>query len=1489
MATIQEIESKPEFAAYTYDQQIKIRTAYAKKYLPANPEFAKYNPAEKQAIVDALIFRPPVFEDKNLQSQVDGLWQRAKQGDKKAKDKMMNMVVFSAFEDQSLIVSLFDHALVAPIAEAVQGNSSLTPDLEYRQLTISPEGRKAIQFFDTAISQDTQMAKKLGVYKTIASVGGFLADFAGLYVGLAGTAVKSARGVGKLALYANAKNAIEASATTPARMMLASLAGEAAHAGVTASIGVAREWGLELMKENLGENHGFQEIASKSARWFGEYFLGDLVVNWATGVVWPMAKVFGTKGIKGYGDVATVYKNLNAEEWKKLSHYVFSGEDIPKDLLVRLPEHVQKEAISSMTAFKLMKNVGKLSDMEASVIIANKNGFNMIPIGEGKFEISPKIGKSPAKKVSSAKEINDYMMENMKKAAVNPIFKKKDVKEFAKKAAGADKVHIKTVIQGYLPEKYNKNADVLTRLIAPQGGEFKKSQVDGFVKAYAKGSGVSDDVVKQLRVVAEKDSLKVLKSNEEIFKLPKKVLDAEEEKSLVKNLLETLETHLPGEGLPKELRMDFLKNYSERLVKQSLFTPEYAAHVADISLGSRLLKDENGWKLVNKLSGKEIQRFADFKSAADFIIRKNISVETLKLAAERQGMTLTLGKGDVYKLKKGPRVIAQGATLEGILQQTPDLVPKFDSALGPEITLVSPTGALGVRFTKDSIAVSSHENLMKFLGNFQRKSYGGNTVSIIGGNKGRIEFYKKRKQFEVLIDDIGERRTFSQVRKAKEYLDGAWKQVDELKFSAAKKGYRLDYKAGHWFLYSSEGDKLTFKSFEEANKALKDVPIPEWAPELSGIPEELLDGFQRPPQDFFRVPEEALQEGPLDYSVRAMAGQLWTPTKSTLEKFVAEGADPEVIKTFNNIESTRLFVAGREHEFRKVVLSIFEDKGKVVSKKKRYWIGRYAEAADDTARAKVLEDARKTGVKFGTKETEMAEKLREFYGKTPEEGAFAYFGVAPEKFIDNYLPRVKEYYYQNPKKAWTDGNVHGFLAEVFDNKVPKEMTAFFKHARVSDVLDVALEKDPLAQLFRYVNAGLKEKYIGPLIDEATKLTALKGDKVLRKRFYTYLSQIGGLPQGDAQQIIRQITPKILQAFKLPPTLTNDITTWFMSLGYSASMGFRPWLPIRNMNQIWTTLAMRMHGNRWVKDALQKVASKDGGVIYDTLRKKGLIMSSLPLYGSEVIDQASMLGKITHSSLKMYKNSDDFTRAVAYTAASLKFDDAWGRLKKGILNQDKFLHMSGVSQMDPTTRGKILGLINEGKVTSARDMFATEIVTETMFPYRAGMSPLAFRTTIGKVFGMMGHYSVYYVDNIRRSLKYMTAGEKMLAGSIFVGNSMALYGAFSTLGVKADNFKPWEPAIFTGGPSWEIMQDALDMAGSGGEGKAARMRLFGVYNDGERVRFDPLKSTLFKWTIPGAYELKKMSDAVELTNRGDSWGAFLTSMGAPYSDSWLFGD
>lgn len=1515
MKTVAQMEASPEFKALSYDQQLEARAQYAREFFPKNREFVQLPDDQKAMALEQFIFRPPSLEDSELQKEVNNVWARAKAGDKQILENMKKEVIFNAFEKQSTVAAIFDHFLVTPITNAVQGRGTDTEAfIEHRQIInanegTSVDGHKIVDFYNTILDRDEQESKHLKAYQTIAGIAGFATDI-GLLWGLgAGASASKARGLGKLATFA--QNSMKASATTPGAEFLAHLVGETVHAGVTATIGVAREFALGALNDELPNNPDFQTIAKKAGKWFGEYFVGDLVVNYATGIVFPMSKMFLKHGYKGYGDVDKMYKALNVPEYKKMQEYIFSGKSIPGDLLARAPKEIQKELISTGAAFKLLKNVEALDDMGAAIVIANKSGFNMVPAAEGFFEISPKVPTKTLKPalVSTPKEVNEYIMQGMTKNGIPKKFAKEVVEispeESVKRVIGAvqaQEVKLSQVIEGVLPTSANRRVDVLAKVIAPVDGKFTKAKVNTFARAFARGAGASEEAAKKLSVVEGKDSLKLLHNRKVVASISTEAFKRGQEVDAVKKLMDVIVDKLDLGSKGVKLQEKIGTGYMENLVKQGVFTPEYAHHVADLVLGEALSYSKGSWYLFPKLNPGGFKKFATFQEAADDIFARTLTRDAVQSTAMQNGMKL-IEKDSKYILKQGKQVIAEGPDLKTIVDLVPETAPKFGSELGPSFTLRTAGGDLAIRYTKENVAVGSQEKLLQFMDKFTKKG-SPQSVSLGGGNVGRLSFDKGKKIFEVEIPDIGERRVFKDVRKARKYINSGWREMDELKYTALKKGYRLEYRSGKWIVYSSDGLSSVYDTSEELAKGLKKVPMPEWAPELTDIPPELTESFERAPGNFFQLDNSELYEdaaavmmeeegktalrGADDYKVSTLVGQIFKPIKTTLEDFVKDGADPEVLHMFNKVEDSRQILEGLKGQFRKLALSVFDDgSGKISKKKTRLWVGKYLEASGEEAKRKVIEEAKKVNV-FLDKgpEQEMIQKLRALYGENAQEGAMFYFGVDPEKFIQDYLPRIKKFYRENPRKFFTDGKTDVFLREVFENKVPGKVDAFFKHSRVTEVLDVALEDDPLAQVYRYINTGLKEKYFGNILEQAKRMPSLQKDSVVRKRFFTYLSQIGQLPDGDAQQILRKITPRVLNFLHLDPKLTNDITSWMMSLGYSASMGFRPWLAVRNMNQVFTTLAMRLHGNSWVKGAIGKVSGKGGEEVFDILRKKGLILSSLPLYGSEVIDEASLLGKMTHKSLQMYKNSDDWTRAIAYTAAGDKFTAALEKFRKNLVDVDGFLHLSGVSQMEPVTKGKIVALLNAGKTASAKDLFATQMVTETMFPYRAGMSPLLFKGTVGKMFGMMGHYSVFYVDNIRRALKYMTPGEKALAGSIFVSNSMALYAAFTSIGVKANNFLPWQPAVFTGGPAWNTMQDTLNLFKGGGDALEARKKLFGIGSYHGQLTFEPRKSTLFKWGIPGGYELQKMYDGVQMMNEGNSWGAFLSLTGASYNPSWM---
>ena len=152
--------------------------------------------------------------------------------------------------------------------------------------------------------------------------------------------------------------------------------------------------------------------------------------------------------------------------------------------------------------------------------------------------------------------------------------------------------------------------------------------------------------------------------------------------------------------------------------------------------------------------------------------------------------------------------------------------------------------------------------------------------------------------------------------------------------------------------------------------------------------------------------------------------------------------------------------------------------------------------------------------------------------------------------------------------------------------------------------------------------------------------------------------------------------------------------------------------------------------------------------------------------------------------------------------------------------------------------------------------------------------------------MMGTYPAYYVENIRRALKYASTGQKLAYATRFVGNSMAFYAGFKALGVNATNFLPWVPATFGGGPIYGLMNQTLAaMDTRGYKGRQARAEVFGIKSVNGKFTWNPVQSELFGRWMP-TFMVRGIGKAVRMMNQGDAWGAFLTATGFPYRQELL---
>ncbi len=945
----------------------------------------------------------------------------------------------------------------------------------------------------------------------------------------------------------------------------------------------------------------------------------------------------------------------------------------------------------------------------------------------------------------------------------------------------------------------------------------------------------------------------------------------------------------------------FLAQYPKLLQRQRIFTPAWVEYAAGELDNATLKVDAITGAIevnIHQVAGDLASPIArtitvdSYEVLAKDLIARTVDEKYLRGYLNDQGLKLVVNretKQVSVLARAGEKPLYQAPDVHTLLTQNPELMPKIPHDLGPQVAAVTP-GQVEVKYTK-GILTGSYEEVLKELDRFENRALRQSKMMVRANRQGYLTSSQLSKQFEVYIPEINERRVFNDMAGVKEYLGGGWKQYDEIEKTALQKGMRLVPANGKWLAYDSTGKVVQLADEAALHAHIAKVPRPEWMPELSGMPSEVVEPMKRPPEGTFKPEFLALREPKTAFGVKLdVVSQFWRDPIAWFRQHVEKGGDPELLKAISSFEDVRQLMRAEDNRLGQLAHTLFLDSaGKPIGKDRRIYIGEWLRAAPDQK----VEVIRIRGLTED--ELHAGELLRGLWGAEAGKGLHGKFGIVG--FIDDYFPKMNQHFNSNRAKIFSDGDVRSYMRDVFGENVPGKLDAFFKHARVSDVLSLSQELDPLAAVMKYGAIGHRELYMGPYWDEIGKVLEATTDDVGKARLFAYMGDIMGLPHGGAEKTLQNATLEVLKKFGVEHGLGLDVVKLMTSFAYMSALGFRPMLAVRNTLQIFNTLApsLGLGGNKWVSKAMKKIAGDSDGSVFNGLRAKGIMMANLPVPGGEtlaMLDPEAFVGKFLNKGLSWYRNSDEFTRAVSFWASKMKFDDAIERYQasmKGALNmsEENFLEMSGLNMLPPDVKNQALGLIREGKWYSASDLYATRMTDWTMFPYRSGMTPMAFRSLPGKLFGMMGHYPLYYVENIRRGLKYGSTASKAAFASTFLWNSAVIYGALQYgFGQKADDFIPWVPMQFTGGPLYQLTNSMIQSVGRGYKGRQARAELFGLTSTEGKLAFDPRKGSLYQWFVPGGFELRKISDGVKFAEAGNWWSAFLSFTGGTPVPSWL---
>jgi len=172
-ADLKRLEQDPRFAQLPYAIQLEIRSKVGASILYSSPEFAQVPLPQREEALTKLAFQPPRFESPRYAEQVAQITQAAAKGDVQAKQFMANTLIAAEFHAKSLIFGTINQKLMIPLAKSLYPGEATK--IAIRMQEMSPDAKKAAEYFDYQISKDKQWAKRNQIARTLIGIGGMVA------------------------------------------------------------------------------------------------------------------------------------------------------------------------------------------------------------------------------------------------------------------------------------------------------------------------------------------------------------------------------------------------------------------------------------------------------------------------------------------------------------------------------------------------------------------------------------------------------------------------------------------------------------------------------------------------------------------------------------------------------------------------------------------------------------------------------------------------------------------------------------------------------------------------------------------------------------------------------------------------------------------------------------------------------------------------------------------------------------------------------------------------------------------------------------------------------------------------------------------------------------------------------------------------------------------------------------------------------------------
>lgn len=1522
--TWQQVKQDPRYEQLSYQEQLQVRGGLLQKYLPQDERFQQLMPYEKATVMEQLAYVPPTIPDEQRTPTYErflALAEGVRSNDPEALNAAMEQYRSSSVYTQTpFTVKAMDVALEALGFLTAGWSDEQLERHVYQDASNITEGivpsndaeQAAFDYLEHALASNPATRDKVSRTATFATLGGVVTDIAvsRFVMGIGPTALTPVT-TGKQAF--GIYDTLKAGASTNSlihspmmRTVFGSMAPFAADAARDAFVGVAREAIRAEYEGKPWSEIGFGEASAKAARTWGEWFIGDMVFFTAAKGLGSILKagrlVFRKGGLRGAkGKTIQRFLNSAPEEQTAQVERMFRGEnDELWAALDQIPE--AKAQIGRAQAVReLTKQLGRFSaesDEFMTVMGAAKN-VDLQRMDDGLWRAAKMTdGAELGKGFQTSREA---LVHGLRRIVNESTAVADDVGKEAARISRAPKLFLRERLRGQVKRsELSTLVDDATieRFAVDDAGRLRPADVEAGFQGLLRKAGVPQSKASKYKVV-QTDSGRMVRnveSGKDIARLPNKINAPKGHTDFLGRVIRAAGEEAEAvTGKPVRKAFRETARISKQL-QRSKFSPAWIDNEAKRMFGAGSLKRGDAGTFV--LTTQEGARtFGDLDELGAFLYQsRGLRLDEVQASLRREhGLELRAAQDGTLSLRyfdgsKGGQILrGTFKNLDEFLAKNPDLTPRRPVGEMPDFMIVD-NAAKRIE-VEGNVVSGPADQIIDWTTNYNSFKK-ADEVKIVGRGKDAqvIEMQVKSRTYIVEAPDVNFKKEFRSLKEAREFMQRSKDTYEMIETIGFEKGARITPGTGGFLVQSTQvpGKKIFAGDFDALKQVIDDLPQdPAIGRELTGLSEAYVKSVTDP-----YVAMKPLEHGVPDFLSTADFTQYLKKSKnygkgvraSTSIQHIYKPMDSWFKKVANEIGDDGIYknifrgVAKQADVYRGMTRAAEDGLDTIMkgtSKKQRALYTHLLQHAPedwDTVAAAMKGT-------FTEADRVVMNNIRTFLDE-----ASRTFGVDGWKFLQNYLPRIRQFLDAHADELSQNGSPRELFHKMMGtHSLPKELDWFADHLRTRDLAEFAQETDVLELLNAYVRSGYKKLILGPAYDQAKRYfneaeSIKRLPFAVQNRMAEFLEEVMGITNDTMaegmQQASRQVTKRFAEGLaklgvidekRVANLVKDDLIGFMQGFTVAATMSMRPFLPIRNMMQIWTTLAPRV-GIATVADALDRVV-RNPEEIMRRLYESGRVRGKIPIFG---FNDASPLAAFNKWAMGAYMNSDDLTRAVVDQVIAIEFDDAVRRLEAKAINEKQFIKMSGIRHLDYQDQAIVIERLQKEGVTAARDELATQLTRETMFPYRGFENPTVFKGLRGRIFGMFGHYPIFFRENVMRAISNKSLLEIGAFAARWTATTYVLFQVFQeTFGISAMNFHPLGQMVFTGGPYYELINETLNAF----DPYEIRRRGFdnvmlGVLDRAEQV------------LVPGSVMRRNFFEGVEMLRQGDRHEALLRMMSFP---------